>query len=144
MTHDTTNRLTIFNLLVEKGANINQISKGGGSVLGYACEGNQIEIVKLLLAKGVDVDARKNNFANTPLMYAANGGYEEAPFLSVFQKYCKSSKLINTKAMMESDSIELSYHIVLKDQKFITEFINQLKNSKGVNNVNLFFDEEYF
>ena len=74
----------------------------------------------------------------------ANGGYEEAPFLSVFQKYCKSSKLINTKAMMESDSIELSYHIVLKDQKFITEFINQLKNSKGVNNVNLFFDEEYF
>jgi uncharacterized membrane protein YhiD involved in acid resistance len=74
----------------------------------------------------------------------ANDGYEEAPFLSVFQKYCKSSKLINTKAMMESDSIELSYHIVLKDQKFITEFINQLKNSKGVNNVNLFFDEEYF
>lgn len=77
MTHDTTNRLAIFNLLVEKGANINQISKGGGSVLGYACEGNQIEIVKQLLAKGVDVDARKNNFANTPLMYAANGGYEE-------------------------------------------------------------------
>lgn len=74
----------------------------------------------------------------------ANGGYEEAPFLGVFQKYCKSSKLINTKAMMENDAIELSYHIVLKDQKFITEFINQLKNSKGVNNVNLFFDEEYF
>ena len=74
----------------------------------------------------------------------SNGGYEEAPFLNVFQKYCKSSKLINTKAMMENDAIELSYHIVLKDQKFITEFISQLKNSKGVNNVNLFFDEEYF
>ena len=46
--------------------------------------------------------------------------------------------------MMENDSIELSYHIILKDQKFVTEFINQLKSSKGVNNVNLFFDEEYF
>ena len=46
--------------------------------------------------------------------------------------------------MMESDSLELSYHVVLKDVKLITEFVNQLKNSKGVKNVNLFFDEENF
>lgn len=76
MTHDTTKRLAVFNLLVEKGADINAISRGGGSVLGYACENNQIEIVKILLSKGAEVDGRKNNFANTPLMYAANGGYE--------------------------------------------------------------------
>lgn len=76
MTHDTTKRLAVFNLLVEKGADINAVSRGGGSVLGYACENNQIEIVKILLSKGVEVDGRKNNFANTPLMYAANGGYE--------------------------------------------------------------------
>lgn len=74
--HDTTNRIAIFNILVDKGADINAISRGGGSVLGYACENNQLEIVKILLVKGADVDRRKNNFANTPLMYAANGGYE--------------------------------------------------------------------
>ncbi len=67
---DTTNRVAVFNLLVEKGADINETSGGGVSVLGYACEGSNIEIVKLLLAKGADVDGRKNNFANTPLMSA--------------------------------------------------------------------------
>lgn len=76
--------------------------------------------------------------------FHTNGGYDEAPFLPVFQKLCKSSKLINTKAMMDSDSMELSYHIVLKDPKFITDFVTQLKNSKGVSGVNLFFDEESF
>lgn len=76
--------------------------------------------------------------------FHTNDGYEEAPFLSIFQKLCKSSKLINTKAMMDSDSLELSYHITLKDPKLITDFVSQLKNSKGVNNVNLFFDEESF
>lgn len=45
---------------------------------------------------------------------------------------------------MESDSLELSYHIVLKDVKFTAEFVNQLRTTKGVNNVNLFFDEENF
>lgn len=76
--------------------------------------------------------------------FSANGGYEEAPFISVFQKYCKSTKLINTKALMESDALELSYHVILKDVKLVAEFVKQLKTSKGVNNVNLFFDEEYF
>ena len=78
------------------------------------------------------------------LNYTSDNGYEEASFISIFKKFCKSSKLINTKALMESDSLELSYHIVLKDVKLITEFVNQLKNSNGVNNVNLFFDEENF
>jgi ankyrin repeat protein len=76
MSHDTTNRLTIAQLLIEKGADINNISKGGGSVLGYACEYNLIDVVKLLISKGAEIDARKNNFANTPLMYAANSGNE--------------------------------------------------------------------
>lgn len=76
--------------------------------------------------------------------FNSNGGYDEAPFLSVFQKYCKSTKLINTKSLMESDSLELSYHVVLKDIKYTAEFVSQLKNTKGVYNVNLFFDEEYF
>ena len=78
------------------------------------------------------------------LNYITDDGYEEAPFMSIFKKFCKSSKLINTKALRDDDSIELSYHIILKDPKLTVEFIKQLKDSKGVGNVNLFFDEEYF
>jgi len=102
-----------------------------------------IGLILYVLTKTHAASPSKKDFL-LQFSFNANGGYEEAPFISVFQKYCKSSKLINTKALMESDSLELSYHIVLKDVKLITEFVNQLKNSKGVNNVNLFFDEESF
>lgn len=102
-----------------------------------------IGLILYVLTKTNAVNPKKIDFL-LQFSFRANGGYEEAPFLVVFQKFCKDSKLINTKAMMEDDSLELSYHVVLKDPKFITEFVNQLKNSKGVNNVNLFFDEESF
>lgn len=102
-----------------------------------------IGLILYVLTKTHAASPSKKDFL-LQFSFNANGGYEEAPFISVFHKYCKSSKLINTKALMESDSLELSYHIVLKDVKLITEFVNQLKNSKGVNNVNLFFDEENF
>jgi len=102
-----------------------------------------IGLILYVLTKTNAVSPKKKDFL-LQFSFKSNGGYEEAPFLMEFQKYCKDSKLINTKAMMEDDSLELSYHVVLKDSKLITEFVNQLKNSKGVNNVNLFFDEESF
>jgi len=102
-----------------------------------------IGLILVVLTKTNAVNPKKKDFL-LQFSFQSNGGYEEAPFLIVFQKFCKDSKLINTKAMMEDDSLELSYHVVLKDPKFITEFVSLLKNSKGVNNVNLFFDEESF
>lgn len=102
-----------------------------------------IGLMLFILTKISAVNPTQKDFL-LQFSFHTNGGYEEAPFLSMFQKLCKSSKLINTKAMMDSDSLELSYHITLKDPKLITDFVNQLKNSKGVSNVNLFFDEESF
>lgn len=102
-----------------------------------------IGLILFVLTKANLASPTKKDFL-LQFSFLTNGGHDEAPFLVVFQKYCKSTKLINTKALLESDSLELSYHVVLKDQKIVTEFINQLKNSKGVSSVNLFFDEEYF
>jgi uncharacterized membrane protein YhiD involved in acid resistance len=102
-----------------------------------------IGLVLFILTKSNAAGPTKKDFL-LQFNFSANGGYEEAPFLNVFQKYCKSSKLINTKAMMEGDILELSYHINLKDPKYVTEFVKQLKEIKGVSQVNLFFDEEYF
>lgn len=99
--------------------------------------------ILFVLTKTNAVSPSKKDFL-LQFIFQANGDYTQAPFLTVFQKYCKSSRLINTKAMMEDDSLELSYHIVLKDAKFITEFVSQLKKSNGVAHVNLFFDEESF
>ncbi|HEX7357557.1 MAG TPA: DUF4956 domain-containing protein [Ignavibacteriaceae bacterium] len=102
-----------------------------------------IGIILYVLTKTNAVNPVKKDFL-LQFSFLASDGYEEAPFLILFQKYCKSSKLINTKALIENDSLELSYHIILKDAKFVTAFVNELKNSKGVSNVNLFFDEESF
>lgn len=102
-----------------------------------------IGIILYVLTKTNAVNPVKKDFL-LQFSFLASDGYEEAPFLILFQKYCKSSKLINTKALIENDSLELSYHIILKDAKFVTAFVNELKNSKGVGNVNLFFDEESF
>jgi uncharacterized membrane protein YhiD involved in acid resistance len=76
--------------------------------------------------------------------YVVNGGTDEALFLPVFEKYCKRTKLINTKTVGSGDILELSYHVNLKDVKHTTDFIKELKNVQGVNHVNLFYDEEYF
>ncbi|HCY77982.1 MAG TPA: hypothetical protein DHV28_18915 [Ignavibacteriales bacterium] len=102
-----------------------------------------IGIILYVLTKTNTVNPVKKDFL-LQFSFLASDGYQEAPFLLLFQKYCKSSKLINTKALIENDSLELSYHIILKDAKFVTAFVNELKNSKGVNHVNLFFDEESF
>lgn len=102
-----------------------------------------IGVILFVLTKTNAAGPSKRDFL-LQFNFDSNGGYEEAPFLRVFQKFCKNTKLINTKAMMEGDILELSYHINLKDPKFVTEFVKQLKDIKGVSQVNLFFDEEYF
>lgn len=102
-----------------------------------------VGIILFILTKVNVVNPAQRDFL-LQFSFIADGGYQEAPFLSLFQKYCKDTKLINTKALRESESLELAYHVTLKDAKQITEFINKLKNTNNVNNVNLFFDEENF
>lgn len=102
-----------------------------------------IGLIVLAFTKASIASPSKRDFL-LQFNYISDDGYEEAPFISIFKKYCKSSKLINTKALKDDDSLELSYHIILKNPKFTIEFIKQLKDSKGVGNVNLFYDEEYF
>lgn len=69
---DSTNRLEICKMFIEKGADINAISGGGMSVLAFACETSNLACVKLLLENGADADARKSKYAKTPLMCAVN------------------------------------------------------------------------
>lgn len=129
MSHDTTNRLTIAQLLIEKGADINSISKGGGSVLGYACEYNLLEVVKLLLSKGAEVDARKNNFANTPLMYAANSGNEAiVDLLLAAGADPKEERKVATKA----GTFDLKTAAIIAKEKGFTSLASKLASAKKV------------
>jgi len=64
------------------------------------------------------------------------------PYLSTFNKYCKTSDLINIKSIGEEDIYEISYYIQLKDKEKTKEFIQELKEINGIDYVNLLFDED--
>ena len=65
-------------------------------------------------------------------------------YSKLIDKYCKKSKLINAKAIGTDDLLELSYYVGFKNKENTTEFIQKLRKIEGVENVNLFYDEEYF
>lgn len=66
------------------------------------------------------------------------------PFDHIMNKFCSQYKLINMKAIgvQEKDLLEISYYIKMKDEKKSEQFVHQLKNTTGVQQVNIFFDEE--
>ncbi|MCD6046080.1 MAG: tankyrase-2-like isoform, partial [Gammaproteobacteria bacterium] len=66
----------IVNLLVTKGADVNRADKYGWTPLYFAAHGD-LEIVRLLLANGVDNVSRADNDGITPLHEAVAGGYIE-------------------------------------------------------------------
>lgn len=68
------NNMELFQKLInEPNCNINQIEKkmGGDSLLHYTILYDRIEMVKILLQFGANVNA-KNRFSNTPLRYLHN------------------------------------------------------------------------
>ena len=40
--------------------------------------------------------------------------------------------------------IELSYYVGLKDKNKSADFVQKLRKIEGIENVNLYYDEEYF
>lgn len=68
----------------------------------------------------------------------------EGPYLDVFNKYCKSTSLINVKAIGEKGDIEISYYVHLRHKNQSEEFVRSLKKIHGIEYVNLLFDEEKF
>ena len=69
-------RVEVAQILLDHGANAKLETEDGETALHIVSRGNKpqehgVEIARLLLENGVDVDARKKNKASTPLHYAA-------------------------------------------------------------------------
>ena len=102
-----------------------------------------VGITFLILTKTNIITPDKKEFL-LQFSYTMNGEKDEAPYKEVIDKYCKTSKLINAKSIGEQEMMEYSYYISFKFNVDNTEFIKALKNIKGLGQINLFFDEEYF
>jgi len=73
--------------------------------------------------------------------YSGPNGTEQAPYMLLLNKYCKKITLLNVKSIMEKQ-LELSYHISIRNKKQNSEFISELGKIPGVQQINLYFDEE--
>ncbi len=76
--------------------------------------------------------------------YTESGGDMSPSYQSVFDKYCKRYKMINVKSTGEGNLLELSYYVKLKDREQNQNFVKDLRQTKGIQYVNLFFDEDQF
>ena len=57
-------------------------------------------------------------------------------------RFCRSLKLVSLKNIGLDDLTESNYHITLKDVRKAEEMVRTLRQSKGVQQVNVFFDED--
>jgi len=72
-----------------------------------------------------------------------NGMETESQYTHILNDYCKRNKLMNVKSA-GPEILEISYYVSLKDKKLSNEFVDKLRNLKGIKNINLYYDEEAF
>ncbi len=78
------------------------------------------------------------------LSYSPNG--EDVPeYLTVLRKYCRRHKVVNTRSLgVDQEALEVSYYVRLREKEWNSLFVRELRSTAGVNQVNLYCDEEQF
>ncbi|MGM0531345.1 MAG: DUF4956 domain-containing protein [Bacteroidota bacterium] len=67
------------------------------------------------------------------------------PFATLLKSYCRNYKLVNVKTIGDEENghiMEYSYYINLKKEEKGSELVSKLRQIEGVQQVNLFFDED--
>lgn len=73
--------------------------------------------------------------------YSSNG--DDAPtYQPVLKRHCQRHQLINVRSLGDEESLELSYYVRFRDRKKNDVFMRDLRAVPGVDQINLFFDEE--
>ena len=80
------------------------------------------------------------------LMQITAAGEEIAdnPFADTLRTYCRRSKLVNVKTIGQDPGqlMEFSYYIKMKDEEKGNDLVADIRKVTGVQQVNLFFDED--
>ena len=66
------------------------------------------------------------------------------PFMNLLRTYCRRQKLVNVKTIGQApdELMEFSYYIKMKDDTKGKELVANIKKLDGVEQVNLFYDED--
>src|SRR5262249_42810315 len=63
--------------MLDKGVDVNSKNHYGATALSYACDRGSVEMVRLLIERGADVNVQDTFYRATPLTWAAGKGYVE-------------------------------------------------------------------
>lgn len=118
--------------------------------LGMACGVglNILAILGTLLAGFVVIALTFTNFGAPRkrhfLLQIIHHSSEQNDVTKPLTRYCSSLKLVSIKNIGLEDLTESNYHITLKSTKKTEEMVRNLRESPGVKQVNVFFDEDDF
>jgi uncharacterized membrane protein YhiD involved in acid resistance len=65
----------------------------------------------------------------------------EAPYDSVFQRWCKKVRLVSMQAVGAGDLFEMAFHVELKDRDQRNALMRELNRIAAISNVRFYFDE---
>lgn len=63
--------------LLDKGVNVNSKTRYGATALSYACDKGHVEVIKLLIERGADVNVTDTFYGEVPLGWALSHGHVE-------------------------------------------------------------------
>jgi ankyrin repeat protein len=62
---------------LDKGTDVNAKTQYGATALAYACDKGHVEVVRLLIERGADVNVRDTFYGEAPIGWASSKGYTE-------------------------------------------------------------------
>lgn len=99
-----------------------------------------VGLIILLLVKSNITSTRQNEYL-LQVLFQQNG--ESSPtYLPILNKYCRRHTVVNAKTIEDQDLMELSYYVKFKNKEENQKFLRELRDTQGVKNINLFYDEE--
>ncbi|MFO7923812.1 MAG: DUF4956 domain-containing protein [Bacteroidales bacterium] len=109
-----------------------------------------IAIMGTLMIGSVYLVVTKFSFAlpqNREFLMQITAREEQLPdnaFMNILQTYCRKQKLVNVKTLGQppDELMEFSYYIKMKDEQKGNELVADIRKVTGVEQVNLFFDED--
>lgn len=107
---------------------------------------NVVAIIGTLLAGLVVVTLTFTHFGAPRrrhfLLQIIHRSAEQNDLAQPLARFCKSLKLVSIKNIGLEDLTESNYHITLRDARKTEEMVRNLRQTPGVQQVNVFFDED--
>jgi uncharacterized membrane protein YhiD involved in acid resistance len=94
----------------------------------------------LLLSKAKFASPRRDDYL---LQFNYRPGDGKTPsYEAAFDRHCRKVTPINVRTLGDTEMIEASFYVRLRDKDRSAKFIEELNKTPGIQYVNLFFDEE--